>query len=91
MLMGRSLGGRRPMSKPWTLMLPSVGNSRPAIMRSVVVLPHPDGPSSEKNSPSAMERWSSSTATTSPNRLMTPSSSTAGSANLTSLLRVWGG
>ena len=32
--------------------LPLVGNSRPAIMRSVVVLPQPLGPSIEKNSPS---------------------------------------
>ncbi len=33
-----------------------VGVSNPAIMRSVVVLPQPDGPSIEKNSPSAMEK-----------------------------------
>ena len=31
---------------------PEVGSSRPAIMRSVVVLPQPDGPSRQKNSPS---------------------------------------
>ena len=29
---------------------------KPAIIRSVVVLPHPEGPSSEKNSPPAMSR-----------------------------------
>ena len=28
-----------------------MGSSSPAIIRSVVVLPQPDGPSSEKNSP----------------------------------------
>ena len=32
-------------------MSPASGTSKPAIMRSVVVLPHPDGPSSEMNSP----------------------------------------
>jgi hypothetical protein len=32
-------------------------------MRSVVVLPQPDGPSSEKNSPDAMEKSASATAT----------------------------
>ena len=33
-------------------MRPEVGSSSPAIMRSVVVLPQPDGPSRQKNSPS---------------------------------------
>jgi hypothetical protein len=32
-------------------MAPEVGVSKPAIIRSVVVLPQPDGPSIEKNSP----------------------------------------
>ena len=32
--------------------MPAVGSSKPAIIRIVVVLPQPDGPSSEKNSPS---------------------------------------
>ena len=34
---------------------------KPAIIRSVVVLPHPEGPSSEKNSPAAMSRSMEST------------------------------
>jgi hypothetical protein len=33
------------------MIRPEVGCSKPAISRSVVVLPHPDGSSSEKNSP----------------------------------------
>ena len=37
--------------------------SKPAIIRSVVVFPQPDGPSSEKNSPEAMEKSASVTAT----------------------------
>ena len=46
-------------------------------MRRVVVLPQPEGPRREKNSPSATVRSMSSTATTSPKRLVTPWSSTA--------------
>ena len=33
------------------MIRPLVGRSKPAIIRSVVVLPQPDGPSSVKNSP----------------------------------------
>ena len=50
-------------------MLPEVGSSSPAIMRSVVVLPQPDGPSMTKNSPSATVKFESCTATKSPNAL----------------------
>src|SRR6187551_2084452 len=46
-------------------------------MRSVVVLPEPDGPSIEKNSPSLTVRSRPSTATTSPYRFSTFSSRTA--------------
>ena len=48
---------------------PRSGCSNPAIIRSVVVLPQPDGPSIEKNSPPACARSMPSTAVTSPNRL----------------------
>jgi hypothetical protein len=37
-------------------MRPPSGRSNPAIIRSSVVLPHPDGPSSVKNSPASMAR-----------------------------------
>ncbi len=33
---------------------PAVGTSKPATMRSVVVLPQPDGPRNETNSPRSM-------------------------------------
>ena len=56
--------GRRPGRRAGRR--PPVGSSKPAIMRSVVVLPEPDGPSSEKNSPWAMSRSTPATATTSP-------------------------
>jgi hypothetical protein len=45
---------------------PVLGCSNPAIMRRVVVLPQPDGPSSEKNSPASMSRSIPRTAGTSP-------------------------
>src|SRR5260221_14376460 len=40
------------MGLPCTSTSPEVGSSKPAIMRRLVVLPQPDGPSIEKNSPS---------------------------------------
>ena len=49
----------------------------PAIIRRVVVLPEPDGPSIEKNSPSRTSRSMPSTATTSPKRFSTASRRTA--------------
>ena len=63
MLTLRLCGGTRETSAPSSRMAPSVGVSKPAIIRSVVVLPQPDGPSSEKNSPEAMEKSASVTAT----------------------------
>ena len=47
-------------------------------MRSVVVLPQPDGPSRARNSPGCTSRSIASTATSSPNRFVTPRSSTSG-------------
>ena len=42
-------------SGPASSTAPAVGCSNPAIIRSTVVLPLPDGPSSEKNSPSSID------------------------------------
>ena len=50
-------------------MRPDVGSSRPAIIRSVVVLPQPDGPSKQKKSPSGTVNVESRTAVKSPNAL----------------------
>src|SRR4051812_45463879 len=61
-------------------MLPASGRSKPAIMRRQVVLPEPDGPSSVKNSPRRMSRFTPSTATTSPNSLRTPTSRMSGAS-----------
>src|SRR5712691_3482104 len=61
-------------------MRPSSGRSKPAISRSVVVLPEPDGPSRVKNSPAGISRSTRSTATTSPYVLRMPASRTSISA-----------
>ena len=53
MLTGRLCGATSARSAPSRWIEPASGCSKPAIIRSVVVLPHPDGPSSEKNSPAA--------------------------------------
>src|SRR3954452_3647581 len=60
----RPVGMRRPdrslprCSAQW----PAVGSLRPAMMRSSVLLPHPDGPSRLRNSPRATERSTPSSA-----------------------------
>ena len=56
MLVGRRLAGMPSIGWPSTEIVPLVGWSKPAIIRSSVVLPQPDGPSSEKNSPSRMRQ-----------------------------------
>lgn len=51
----RSLPGSRQGSSPM-YTAPSVGSSRPAIILSRVVLPHPDGPMNETSSPLRISR-----------------------------------
>src|SRR5580692_12141825 len=70
----RRCGGTSDTSTPSSRILPDVGCSKPAIRRKVVVLPQPDGPSREKNSPLATVRSMLSTAI-SPNLLVSPDSS----------------
>src|SRR5690242_2029817 len=60
------------MSLPPSRISPAVGTTKPAIMRSVVVLPHPDGPSSTTSSPCAMSRSTPATAWNSPYALVRP-------------------
>src|ERR671924_233023 len=72
MFKGRRFAGTVVTSFPCSTMLPASGRSKPATIRSVVVLPHPLGPSSEKNSPSRISSETSSTAATRPKRLLTP-------------------
>src|SRR5215212_7285284 len=61
------------MSSPARVMVPAVGTSSPATIRRVVVLPHPDGPSSAKNEPCGTVTDRSSTATKLPNRFVSRS------------------
>jgi hypothetical protein len=46
----RARGGRSLTTLPPMLMVPPVISSRPAIMRSVVDFPHPEGPTRTTNS-----------------------------------------
>src|SRR5450432_4894876 len=71
----RWLAGKAVMSRPLTTMAPSSGNSNPAVIRRVVVLPQPDGPRNETSSPSPTLRSKSWTATWPPKRLVIPWSS----------------
>ena len=65
MLTGRLSGGSIVTSRPRSTIRPPVGSSKPPIIRRVVVLPQPDGPRSEKNSPAPISSDTSSTARTS--------------------------
>src|SRR5262249_61278386 len=58
-------------------MSPEVTSSRPAIMRSVVLLPQPEGPTSTTNSLFGMSRSMARTASTSSKRLTTDRSATS--------------
>jgi hypothetical protein len=69
----RLAGGTCVTSPPWSKMRPSSGASKPAIIRRVVVLPHPLGPSIEKNSPPGIVIETSLTAVTSSKRFVTRS------------------
>ncbi len=46
---------------------PAVGSRKPETVRRIVVLPQPDGPRKEKNSPRSIVTVASRTATNSPN------------------------
>ena len=58
-------------------MRPALGCSRPAIRRSVVVLPQPLGPSRVTSAPGSIANETSRTATTGPKALVTRSNTTA--------------
>ena len=47
----RRCGGTPVTSAPLIATVPASGVTKPATERSVVVLPHPEGPRSVKNSP----------------------------------------
>ena len=55
-------GGSRVTSWPASRTWPADGSMKPATIRKVVVLPQPEGPSSTRNSPSAIVSETSRTA-----------------------------
>src|SRR5215475_11401676 len=69
MAMSRCEARLKVTSLPSRIICPDVGNSRPAIILSVVVLPQPEGPSRQKNSPSLTVKVESLTAAKSPKLL----------------------
>ena len=71
-----SLGGRSVTSRSPMRTDPSVGMVRPATVSIVVDLPHPEGPTSVRNSPSRISRFMSLTATVSSYRFVMLSSVT---------------
>src|SRR5262245_32065699 len=78
-------GTNRPLdasltTRPPMAMMPVSLRSRPATMRSVVVLPQPDGPSRVTNSPCPTARSMASTALTSANCRPTACRVTLGTA-----------
>src|SRR2546426_10642503 len=65
--MPRALGGTSPSTRsPPMSISPDVGRSGPAIIRSSVVFPEPEGRSRTRNPPSRIERSTPSTAWRSP-------------------------
>src|SRR5690242_459491 len=65
------------MSSPPRVTRPWSGCSKPAMIRSVVVLPEPEGPSMVKNSPAVTCKSTLSTATTSPYVFLIPATATS--------------
>ena len=63
MAMSRSRGGLSFTTSPPMRSSPSLMSSSPAIMRSAVDFPQPEGPTKIMNSPSAMSSVKSCTAT----------------------------
>ena len=75
----RSSMGLTPLvSFPCTSTRPSSGIASAFTIFNSVVLPQPELPMMVTNAPSSMSRFASSTATASPNRLLTCSNATAG-------------
>src|SRR5262245_3170480 len=68
--MFRSMGGKSLTISSPIQTSPLVACSRPAAMRTTVVLPEPDGPTTTMNSPSAIARPSVSTAVVPPGKAL---------------------
>ena len=77
MAMPRLRGGSAVTSRAPMYTRPALGFSSPATVRIRVVFPHPDGPSTTRNSPDSISRSTPATAVTSPKRLTIPDRRTA--------------
>jgi hypothetical protein len=71
--MSRSFGGTSFTTRSPILIVPELSSSSPAIMRSRVDFPQPDGPTNTTNSWSAMSRLKRSTTLTPPSYTLTTS------------------
>src|SRR4029079_16099261 len=71
-------GGTRVTSRPAIVTRPEETVSRPAIIRSSVDLPQPEGPSRAQNSPASTARLRSRITSTAPKRLCRCSRTTCG-------------
>src|SRR5262249_4388262 len=84
--MSRCQGGCSLTRTPAMRISPASTSSRPAIIRSVVVLPQPDGPSRHTNCPCSTTSETSRTAVKAPKRFVTPQSSRSGPPTI---VRCW--
>src|SRR5258708_2673956 len=75
--MSRCLGGTSLTTRSPILTSPPEISSRPATMRSSVLLPQPEGPTRTQNSPSAIETSTPCTTSVEPNDLRTALRETA--------------
>src|SRR6185312_8036440 len=73
---GGSVRAFEDTSRSPTRISPSEGSRKPAISRSVVVLPQPDGPSRQTSCPWSIFRETSSTTASEAKRLVRPRKST---------------
>ena len=72
MAVSRAFGGRALTTRSAIKISPPLMFSSPAIIRSRVDLPQPDGPTSTTNSPSAISTVTSWITGTAPNAFRTP-------------------
>src|ERR1700709_269164 len=73
---GGTVAAGEEISLPPTRISPPVGSTKPAIRRSVVVLPQPEGPSRQTRWPCSMCSDTSSTTASGPYVLVRPFNST---------------
>jgi hypothetical protein len=73
----RLCGGNAATGAPPTMISPAVGVRKPAIIRSSVVLPEPEGPRTVRNEPASSSKEASSTAGVPANLMLTLRTETA--------------